>query len=48
MYLASVTLHVLGTIFWLGGMFFELDAGSKEHLRVRTLVGRLGRLNAVW
>ena len=22
MYLASVTLHVLAAIFWLGGMFF--------------------------
>ncbi len=47
LYLASVTLHVLAAVFWLGGMFFELDAGSKEHLRVRTLVARLGRLNAI-
>jgi hypothetical protein len=33
--------------FWLGPLSGELDAGSKEHLRVRTLVARLGRLNAV-
>jgi putative copper export protein len=33
--------------FWLGPLSGELDPGSKEHLRVRTLVARLGRLNAV-
>jgi putative copper export protein len=33
--------------FWLGPLSGELEAGSREHLRVRTLLSRLGRLNAV-
>jgi putative copper export protein len=44
-----LTMITIGTVhdFWLGPLSGELDAGSKEHLRVRTLVARLGRLNAV-
>ena len=44
--LAMVTIGVMHD-FWLGPLSGELDAGSREHLRVRTLVARLGRLNAV-
>jgi putative copper export protein len=44
--LAMVTIGAVHD-FWLGPLSGELDAGSKEHIRVRTLVARLGRLNAV-
>ncbi len=44
--LARVTIGAVHD-FWLGPLASELDAGSKKHLRVRTLVARLGRLNAV-
>ncbi len=44
-----LTMVTIGAVhdFWLGPLSGELDAGSKEHLRVRALVARLGRLNAV-
>ena len=44
-----LTMITIGAVhdFWLGPLSGDLDAGSKEHLRVRTLVSRLGRLNAV-
>jgi putative copper export protein len=44
--LAMVTIGAVHD-FWLGPLSGELDAGSKEHIRVRTLVARLGRLNVV-
>jgi putative copper export protein len=44
-----LTMVTIGALhdFWLGPLAGELEAGSKGHLRVRTLVARLGRLNAV-
>ncbi len=44
--LAMVTIGAVHD-FWLGPLSGEIDSGSKEHLRVRKLVTRLGRLNAV-
>ena len=44
--LAMVTIGAVHD-FWLGPPSGEFDAGSKEHLRVRALVARLGRLNGV-
>ena len=44
-----LTMVTIGAVhdFWLGPLAGKFDAGSKEHLRVRRLVSRLGRLNAV-
>lgn len=44
-----LTMVTIGAVhdFWLGPLSGQLQAGSRGHLRVRTLVSRLGRLNAV-
>ena len=44
-----LTMVTIGAVhdFWLGPLSGELKAGSKKHLRVRAIVSRLGRLNAV-
>jgi putative copper resistance protein D len=44
--LAMVTIGAAHD-FWLGPLAGKLASGSKGQIRVRTLVSRLGRLNAV-